>query len=292
MGADAVDSLVRSVTETEVAAYREQGWVSLPGLVAPELAASLLTHLKQVTGLDFDSLSPGDPQVEEVRQLFRERSLYRVFSMSRLQDETVWEFASSRALGEAAAALTGRRPLRLLVDGVICKLPAWTDLGDPTASRRTTVWTGETPWHQDFSAVPWDRGGGVQFWLALSEITPEMGSMQHLTGSHREPPLGGAHLASDRSVPTLEQTNPELWEKYPLSEPHHFMPGDVLAHDPLTVHYAQPNLTDRLRWVYTSYRVPADTLYNGVPFPRFQEFGLEFAPWKPFEHPKFPIVVD
>ena len=89
---------------------------------------------------------------------------------------------------------------------------------------------------------------------------------------------------------TLEELHPELWEKYELSPPHHLHPGDVLAHDSLTVHYAQANRTNRLRWVYTSYRIPANTLNNGIPNPRFEEFGFET--WKPFEHPKFPIVAE
>jgi ectoine hydroxylase-related dioxygenase (phytanoyl-CoA dioxygenase family) len=145
--------------------------------------------------------------------------------------------------------------------------------------------TGETPWHQDMPPMPMDRAGGLQFWLALTEITPEMGSMQHLSGSHREPPLGCTQFTPDQ---TLEGLHPELWEKYSVSPTHHFQPGDVLAHDSLTLHYAQSNKTNRLRWVYTSYRIPADTLYNGIPNPRFEEFGFE--PWKPFDHPKFPIV--
>ena len=112
--------------------------------------------------------------------------------------------------------------------------------------------------------------------------------MQHLTGSHREPPLGCQHytpgsVAKERPIPSCGTSTS-------YRRAHHFHPGDVLAHNSLTVHYAQANQTDRLRWVYTSYRIPADTLYNGIPNPRFTEFGFE--PWKPFDHPKFPVVAD
>jgi ectoine hydroxylase-related dioxygenase (phytanoyl-CoA dioxygenase family) len=278
-----IDAHVRQVTDGEIAAYREQGWVSLPGLLGGELAGSLLSHLKQVTGLDYDELPRDHPDAEAVARRIREEGLAKIFYMSRLHDDTVWDIVTSRALGEAAARLTGIRPLRLFTDGVICKLPAWTEQADLNAN----IMSGETPWHQDFCPVPWDRAGGIQFWLALSEITPEMGSMQHLTGSHREPPLGCVHYTDNQS---LKASYPELWEKYELSPAHHFQPGDVLAHNSLTVHYAQSNKTDRLRWVYTSYRIPADTLYNGIPNPRFSEFGFE--PWKPFDHPKFPVVAE
>jgi ectoine hydroxylase-related dioxygenase (phytanoyl-CoA dioxygenase family) len=276
-----VDAHVREVSDEEAAAYREQGWVSLPGLLSAELAGSLLDHLKGVTGLDYDELPRDHPDAGAVVKRIREEGLAKIFYMSRLHDQTVWNIVTARALGEASARLSGIRPMRMFTDGVIVKLPAWTEEQELKAG----IMSGPTIWHQDFGPVPWDRPFGVQFWLALTEITPDMGSMQHLTGSHREGPLGCQHYAADQNI---RDQFPELWDKYEVSPAHHFHAGDVLAHNPLTVHYAQANQTDRLRWVYTSYRVPANTLYNGIPNPRFTEFGFE--PWKPFDHPKFPIV--
>jgi hypothetical protein len=278
-----IDSQVRGVTDEDVASFKRDGWVSLPGLVSEELAGVLLGRLKALSSLDYDELTSDDPAADEVVARVGSEGVGKLFFMSRLKDEQVWDIVTSRALGEASARLSGTRPMRLFTDGVICKLPQWTE----KKGLKAGLTSGGTPWHQDFSPVPWDRAGGIQFWLALCEITPEMGSMQHLSGSHREPPLGCQHYTSDQ---TLKDAYPELWDKYELSAAHHFKPGDVLAHNPLTVHYAQPNQTDRLRWVYTSYRIPADTLYNGIPNPRFTEFG--FTPWKTFEHPKFPIVAD
>jgi hypothetical protein len=278
-----IDSQVRAVTDDEIAAYHNDGWVSLPGLLSEELAGTLLERLKDLSGLRYDELSPDHPDADAIVSRVKSEGVGKLFFMSRLKDEQVWDIVTSRALGEASARLTGSRPMRLFTDGVICKLPLWTEGEGLSAG----IMSGGTPWHQDFSPVPWDRAGGIQFWLALCEITPEMGSMQHLTGSHREPPLGCQHYTKDQ---TLRDAHPELWERYELSSAHHFRPGDVLAHHPLTVHYAQPNTTDKLRWVYTSYRIPGDTLYNGIPNPRFTEFGFE--PWQTFDHPKFPIVAD
>jgi ectoine hydroxylase-related dioxygenase (phytanoyl-CoA dioxygenase family) len=276
---------VRGVTDEEVSHYREHGWVSLPGLVSGDLAGELLAHLKQATGIDYDELRREHPDAEAVLHRIRSEGFAKIFYMSRLHDEMVWDIVTSRSLGEAAAELTGQRPMRIFTDGVICKLPAWSEQENLKAVGAGSM-SGKTVWHQDFPPVPWDRAGGVQFWMALCEITPEMGAMQHLSGSHREPPLGCVQYTGGEQ--TMEQLHPELFEKYELSPAHHFQPGDVLAHDPLTLHYAQENQTDKLRWVYTSYRIPADTLYNGIPNARFDEFG--FTPWKPFDHPKFPIV--
>jgi ectoine hydroxylase-related dioxygenase (phytanoyl-CoA dioxygenase family) len=278
-GTSDIDSGIRAVTDDEVASYQENGWVELPGLVSRELAGDLLEHLKQTTGIDRDELPPDQPEGREIAERIKAEGLAKIFYMSRMHDEKVFAFAASRVLGEAAARLTGLRPLRLLTDGVICKLPSWTEAAG--------IWSGPSPWHQDFPPVPWDRGGGVQFWLALCEITPDMGSMQHLSGSHRERPLGNVPYTPDQNLQSLY---PYLTEKYEVSEAHHLYPGDVLAHDSMTVHFAEENRTNRVRWVYTSYRIPANTLYNGIPNERFDGFGFE--PWKPFDHPKFPIVAE
>jgi ectoine hydroxylase-related dioxygenase (phytanoyl-CoA dioxygenase family) len=269
---------VREVTDDEAAFFKENGWVELKGLLSEELALDMLAHLKQVVGLEHDELPRDHPDALATFEKISEADR-TMFFMSRLYDQRVFDVVSCGELGEAASKLTGHRPMRLFTDGIICKMPSWMeDLGG--------LMSGPTPWHQDFPPVPWDRVGGVQFWLALCEITPEMGSMQHLSGSHREPPLGCVQYTGGEQK--AEELYPELWEKYEISPAHHFRPGDVLAHDSLTMHYAQANQTDKFRWVYTSYRIPANTLYNGVPNPRFDEFG--FTPWKPFDHPKFPIV--
>lgn len=283
-----VESHVRGVTQDEVDTYREQGWVKLTGLLSSELTEDLLSHLKEVAGLPYDVLPRDHADADELIAKMKDEGLYGRFAMSRLRDDRVSEIISSRGLGEAAALLSGQRPMRLFDDAIICKFPGWTE-AELALSGRASTWSGETPWHQDYGAVPWDRAGAVQFWIALAEVTPEMGSMQYLSKSHREHPLGSQHLRGDGS---LKDSHPELWEKYELSAPHHLMPGDVLAHDSLTIHYAQSNRSDRMRWAHTSYRIAADTLNNGVPYPRFKEFGLEFEVWKPFDHPLFPVVAE
>jgi ectoine hydroxylase-related dioxygenase (phytanoyl-CoA dioxygenase family) len=276
---ESIADQVREITDDEVQQYREQGWVELKGLVSKELAGEMLDHLKQVTGIEYDELPKDHPEAQNTMDRVREAGL-GLFQMSRMEDQTVWDIVTSKKLGEASARLSGHRPMRLFTDGVICKMPKWTEgMGG--------LMGGATPWHQDMPPMPMDRPGGVQFWLALCEITPEMGSMQHLTGSHVEPPIGNIQYTKDQ---TLETERPDILEKYEMSPAHHFQPGDVLAHHPLTLHYAQENTTDKLRWVYTSYRIPSNTLYNGIPNARIDEYG--FKPWQPHDHPKFPIVTE
>lgn len=285
-----VDAQVREVEEAEVAAYLKQGWAVLPGLVSRDLALALLGHLKQVTGLDYDELPRDHPDAQAVTARIREQGMDKMFSMPRLQDDLVWQVAASHALGEASAQLTGIHPMRIMTDGVLCKLPDWTNAENLMNGPGNGTYTGATPWHQDYISMPMDRIGGIQFWMALSEITPDMGTIQYLTGSHREYPLGAVHYGSNGQ--TMQDVHPELWEKYETSPQHHLHAGDVVAHHPLVMHAAEPNRTDRLRWAYQTFRIPADTLYNGIPFTRFTEYGFNFQQWEPYDHPKFPIVSD
>jgi ectoine hydroxylase-related dioxygenase (phytanoyl-CoA dioxygenase family) len=287
-----IDSQIRPVTDEEVEAYQEQGWVTMRGLVEPGLAGRFLTELKQVTGLDYDELPRDHPDADAVAERIRRDGVHKVFTMTRMQNQTVWDIVTSRGLGLASARLSGHRSMRIMTDGVICKMPAWTATENLLEGPANNVYTAETPWHQDYCSMPWDRGGGVQFWFALAEVTPEMGSIQYLTGSHREPPLGAVHYTKAGGGQSIPGLYPELWDKYELSEPQHLHPGDVIAHNALAVHAAEPNTTDRLRWVHTSYRMPAETLYSGVPFARFIEYGIELKQWEPFDHPTFPVVAD
>jgi hypothetical protein len=259
-------------------------------LTTPELAAELLTHVKGVTGMDLDVLRQDDSGSSETLERIRTQGMDKTFSMPRLQDEMVWEVASSRALGEASARLVGQGAMRIMADGIICKLPNWTEASKLMKGPANDTYTGATPWHQDMISMPLDRVGGIQFWMALSEITPDMGSIQYLSGSHREGALGAVQYGSRGQ--TMQKARHELWEKYEISPQHHLQPGDVIAHDSLVVHAAESNRTERMRWVYHSFRIPADTLYNGIPFTRFAEYGVDLKQWEPYDHPQFPIVSD
>jgi hypothetical protein len=266
---------VRMPTDEEVEFFRENGWAYLPGLVSPELATELLAHVKSVVGLDYDEL-PRD--ADGVGEATIKVKSFALRAMPRLEDEFLRSFDECSEMGEAAARLTGHRPMRLVTDSVIYKLPEWSGAG------------GETDWHQDCVNMPVEpKTGAIQTWLALCEISPEMGAMQHLSGSHKHGPV----IESDQTMHTWSKE--EFYESFPemkefqISEPHHLDPGDALVHDGLTAHGAPPNLTDRIRWAYTQYRFPASTSYVAKPTsPWLDSLGLEVG--KPMEHPLLPVV--
>ncbi len=269
---------VRAVTDEEAARFRAHGWAFLPGLISAGLAGELLGRLKAVCGVDRDTLSPDAPDAAEVAARVTADGP-SLFLNPREKDDLVHDLAYSRELGEVAARLTGIRPIRLFSDAIMCKLPNWVQGKDEL---RTSV----TPWHQDFCAMPVDRRGAIQIWIALCEITPEMGSMEYISGSHRVGPVGCVQYRRDHDP---FQIAPEL-ATMPRSGTRTFAVGDALCHDSLTLHYAQANTTDRIRWVYTSLRIPGNALYTTARFSRTDGLGLR--QWGEFDHPNFPVVAE
>lgn len=260
---------IRSVTEDEVAFYRENGWVKLDAFMDRTLADELLGHIKSV-------LAQRDGRVshEEVDSGYVTIPANGLSGTNfRESDEFIAALAQSRVLGEAAAALIGTRPLRLWSDSVFGKQGGGQDeLG--------------TPWHHDYPSLPYDRAIGGQIWIAAVEITPDMGPLQYLSGSHRERPLGrDFHTANG-----LADTYPWLLDKYEASPAYHLQPGDAFAHDSLTIHSAKPNATDRDRYAWASHRFDARALYTGLVNDRSDGRGLVVN--EPFDHPFFPVVVD
>ena len=260
--AEQVSVDVREVTSDEVARYRQHGWVKLPQLISREAAGELLTVVKGKMG------EQGD---ERMNTPSTARNLEAFAKWYRLDDDSQLFHALrfNRQLGRNTALLMRRdMPIRSLTALTAVKLPkdSAVDHGK-----------GVTTWHQDHMATP-AKCTSLGYWVALDEVTPEMGPMQFRNGSHREglltPPMDAWDLLSD----------------YELSEPVTYRPGDATAHSSLVVHGAGVNSSDRPRWGYIINTFPADAPY--VPYPTNHTKGIEdeLTPGKPLDHPRFPLI--
>eukprot|EP01051_Picozoa_sp_SAG22_P025964 SAG22_NODE_7953_length_695_cov_1.040268_1_plen_176_part_10 len=157
-----VEAAVRDVTAAEIAHYAELGWVMMPRLVDPSFAAELLRAKLQLD--EAAGVQPG-----------RASGL----AMQGIQPHRSFIF-SRRMVANAARLINQRRlkghdlPLRYRVDTINLRNP-----GQAGAK-----------YHQDSAEHGSDRSGELQFWLALEEVTPEMGAMRFFNRSHREGLLG------------------------------------------------------------------------------------------------------
>ncbi len=122
-------------------------------------------------------------------------------------------------------------------------------------------------------------------WLALDEVTAEHGPMEFFNGSDREGPLGIA-MSMDNDL--LHQ-NPWLRERYELSDPVTYHPGDATIHNGLVVHGSKPNVASTIRWSFLSTYFPSDTLYKGAPWSVIPK-GVELPPKQPFDPKYFPVL--
>lgn len=276
---------IRDVTAAEVEFFEEYGWVKLDQFFTRELAGELFQHIEKVIE---NRVSGADGYVSERAPGTTNASLVEYVASTNLRESDAWleALACSREMGEASARLIKTRPLRLFADSVFHKRARGKEEG---------FFSHETPWHQDYPATPLDRANDLQIWVAAVEITPDMGCLQYLSGSHRLPPMGKATTYrrpdGSRAAKGAVEVYPWLLDQFEVSPAFHMMPGDALAHHSLTMHYSQENQsTTHDRWAWGSRRMDARICYNGAPNHRTDDRGLVLD--QPFDHPAFPIVIE
>lgn len=260
---EGTDSMIRPVTEEEVAAFRQNGWVVLRSLLSKELVEKMRAEVQATP----------KPEADPGRTGYQKLLFLELQSMSR-SNELFQSVAHSPMMARNAATLMRGDPeVRLFIDEVLIKDPAQGD----GANLATT-------YHQDQPAMPFDRAGTLTFWTALVDVPPEMGSMRFYTGSHRFGPLGRATLRENDDLP-----NQHPWLRdLTMSEPLHLGPGDATVHNFLTVHGAPANSLERPRISYVTTYMPNDILYTGSPHRFTDDLGLEVN--EPLQHPNFPLI--
>jgi ectoine hydroxylase-related dioxygenase (phytanoyl-CoA dioxygenase family) len=268
-----LSAFIRDLTDAEVEQFDEFGWVHVRGFVDPLLCEKIIAHYAAWTGMHWREW-PEDPAEQ---QRFREtvdrfRTRPKWYFAIRQEDPWMFNYVTQRKFGEAASRLIKAPEIKPLSETLHVKYPEATERAH------------KIDWHQDFPSLPIDRALAVQFWLALVPITVDMGPMVHLNGSHRSPP-GGMMGETGEDAKSIY---PELFERYECSKPRDYAAGDAIFHHSLTWHASSPNLTNKVRWAMSSYRVAASCRYTGQA--NFNTDGLGLEPRKTFDHPNFPTV--
>jgi len=261
----------RRVTTEEIAHYDEHGWAKLPGLVTPDVVRALREMAGERMGEDGqgNAVAPiyqpfFNPEVSEGPQSPLLRPLFD-------------------ALGANAAALMQRAKkvgVRYFGDSFAVKLPARKETAHPGA--------GATYYHQDFINWALDRSGGMTFWIALEDLTPESGTMSFLSGSHRLGALGHYHGYGEGGADILEDF-PELAERCVSSGPISYKAGDATVHNVMLVHGAGENQTDAPRWAWIFMANPADARWTGAPPEAYATQGMQHLDRLDDEE-RFPLI--
>jgi hypothetical protein len=227
---------VREITDEEVAFYLEHGWVKLDRLVAPEVASEM-----------YRVAASSEP---------KESGGWASWSVSELAVKGVepYPLLLSETMGRNVQRLFNRKRLNDADIPVIYR-------GDAVFHRDPGAFSFGAPYHQDSAEHGSDRAGELQFWLALTECTPEMGAMRFVERSHREGLLGS--VFNEDGGGDLLALYPKLTETLGLSPPFHYQPGDATVHHGYVVHGSPDNETDRPRVHMLFSYAPADTRYWG-----------------------------
>ena len=140
-------------------------------------------------------------------------------------------------------------------------------------------------WHQEISYL---RNNGLVIWIPLSDITPDLGSLQVCPKSHNEGELKvvqNKNLPSDVSTVSVDEIKPEYIAKYSKMDIE-IKKGDVLFFNTKLFHRSGVNTSDRIRFS-CQIRHAINTAEDFVPFREtktYNKFGLEQVAQK---HPAF-----
>ena len=263
-----VDNGFRAVTPEEIAHYQKVGWVKLQKFIPIGRVKDLLAMAKDKMGEDGDRNAPPEAF-----------TYFNPLTLRGLKDPTLGPIIDH--VGRNARKLMARRAnvgIRYFTDYFAVKLPTKKKLANHGG-------TGISDWHQDFAASASDRSGGMIFWMALTDMTPEKGTMAFLNGSHRFGVMG--HYATYGEGNLLD-SYPEVLDHCTNSGNLTYAAGDVTVHSNMTVHSAGANMTNDPRWTYIVIVNPADACWTGGPADAFQTDGLTLH--KELIDDRFPVI--
>ncbi|MDX1934170.1 MAG: phytanoyl-CoA dioxygenase family protein [Capsulimonadales bacterium] len=237
------------LTDEQVAYFRENGHVFLPGVCTPE---EVVAFAPIITDAAQRFAYPQKPMEE--RDVFGKA--FTLIGGIWNRDENVARFTRARRFARIAARLMGVPGVRLYHDVAINKEPGG----------------GPTPYHQDAYYWPMDTPNTVTMWMPLVDITYEMGGLDFASGSHQAGYLGDG----------ISETSQEYYERiidrrgYEVvshARDHGGMrAGDATFHAGWTLHAAPGNPSGTARQVMTV------VLYeDGVP--TYRDMGNPHREW-------------
>jgi ectoine hydroxylase-related dioxygenase (phytanoyl-CoA dioxygenase family) len=244
----------RTLTDDEVASYRENGFLHLKSVLTPaeveRYRAAAARAYDAITSLDADN------------QMFRQ--IVQVWK----SDRTLRQLTLHPRLASYAAQLAGM-PVRLWHDQLLIKKP----------HNHTP-----TEFHQD--SPYWPHTGGrhqLSAWVALVDVPVERGCMTFIPGSHRRNDLRAIDLTDARD---LFDVAPDLAYEKRVTVP--LRAGDCTFHNGYLAHSANANDTDEFRFAMVNIYVDAGTRYNGAPHVCTDDLGLTVGEVLPdSEFPRF-----
>jgi ectoine hydroxylase-related dioxygenase (phytanoyl-CoA dioxygenase family) len=253
------------ISDEKIAFYRENGFVQVDDVLAPEELDELREYAEEAMAAPQEGLS--------VKTDRPEGTYYKVLN----QKVNTWrdhggmaKYSLHPRFAQIALKLTGAGGIRLFHDHLLWKMP-----GD----------SKPTPWHQDTPKWPMNESGALSIWIALDDVDERNGCMMFIPKSHRAGKLKNISLTDP--VDLFEYVKgTDIAKEKPVIVP--LKAGSCTFHDGLTFHYAFHNQTEKPRRALAIIYMPDGTTYNGNRHVVTDGQGLETG--KPIRGPLFPLL--
>ncbi len=232
---------MKMITDEQVAAYRENGFVVIEGFLDEGELASWRRCTDEAVA---ERLGAGPGRLSN--QHDPDSYYAQVFTQCIKLADThagMHEIMYDPRLGEAAATLAGVDGMRIWHDQALIKPP----FGNPTA------------WHLDNPYWSFDSPQSLSIWVALDDATLANGALFYLPGTQRS--------ARFETV-TIGEKLGELFKVYPEWRGVETVgcpcpAGSAVFHSGLTAHGAGANMTNKPRRAMTCAYMPDGATFNG-----------------------------
>jgi hypothetical protein len=203
------------ITDAQVAAYRADSFVKLPGVLSPGTVERLRARLREL--LD----AAVDPSVG-----------FQSLEMMWLDDPLLRAAVLSPRIGGIAAALVGADAVRLYHDNGLSKQAG----------------AGRTPWHFDAHHFPLDSADVLTAWIPLQPTPREMGPLAFARGADTWRLVAGVEF--DKHGTSYDRRVSELFRRHGVDvEDGPFAAGEMSFHSAHCFHTAGANRTTVPRMV-------------------------------------------
>lgn len=230
-------------TETEIAAYRRDGFVVIDGLLDAEELEEWRSALDEAIAERGDVVipgfepAPGSAEATYYSKVFTQRvNLWQ--TNARLRRHVLDE-----RLGHLASMLAGVEGVRLYHDQALIKEP-W---GNPTA------------FHLDVPYWSFSSNDALSVWVALDDATIQNGALLFVPGTHLDGRVDGVDIGPE--LGDLFAVVPEWGDRMPVACP--IPAGSCTFHNGLTAHGAGANMTPHRRRAMTAGFMPLGSTFNG-----------------------------
>lgn len=212
------------------ARFERDGFTFTPPVLPPKLLRRACDRMDAVIRGDYETgvkpasrcWNPGDDP----------RKICKIDN-AQLSDRTILELISHPEIGRWAAEATGAKLVQVWSTQLLFKPPGGENAGN-------------VGWHQDYQYWKYWEGEVFTVWVALCDVTSEIGPVKFVRGSHRWGLLeGGNFFGGDLAALRQQIAIPTdaTWE-----EVEGILPAGAMSlHHRYTIHGSGPNRTNRPR---------------------------------------------